>query len=244
MRSVVKHFLWAAVGLGLAATCAASGDLPGRLVMAGEWHGQEVQAQDGETWLALVHDPHDQWGLLRVNIDLVPVHDEILDRPGKKTGSKVTIPAVDAESLVLINDLSGLQPGPVPAADIGTGEIRPGRPAVIRFAGTTYAVAVACPDDYAGEDHGDCPLVLTDGATRQELQHYSVHRPGSAEVSFDGDGIPWILWAGDLDHDGRLDLLIDLTTHYNRSAPTLLLSSEAQKGELARPVAAFVTTGC
>ena len=51
-------------------------------------------------------------------------------------------------------------------------------------------------------------------------------------------------FAGDLDGDGKLDLLIDTTHHYNLSEPTLFLSSQAKDGELVHNVASFRTTGC
>ena len=53
-----------------------------------------------------------------------------------------------------------------------------------------------------------------------------------------------ILWAGDIDRDGRLDLLIDMSNHYNVSAPTLFLSSHAGKGQLVARVASLGLSGC
>ncbi|MCK5785294.1 MAG: hypothetical protein KAH54_01905 [Candidatus Sabulitectum sp.] len=49
-----------------------------------------------------------------------------------------------------------------------------------------------------------------------------------------------IVWAGDLDRDGRMDLVIDDTSDgYNRYYWKLYLSSEAEPGSLARLVASF-----
>ncbi len=55
---------------------------------------------------------------------------------------------------------------------------------------------------------------------------------------------PSLIWAGDLDRDGKLDFLLDATTHYNVSEPTLFLSSPAQAGEIVRPVATIHFVGC
>ena len=52
-----------------------------------------------------------------------------------------------------------------------------------------------------------------------------------------------LLWAGDLDRDGRLDLLLDLSEHYNMSLPTLFLSSAAADSDLVAPVARLVRRG-
>ncbi|MBI5473826.1 MAG: hypothetical protein HY961_15930 [Ignavibacteriae bacterium] len=58
------------------------------------------------------------------------------------------------------------------------------------------------------------------------------------------DGSPTLRWAGDLDRDGRLDLLMDLTNHYNVSEPTLFLSSRAAANELVKKVASHRQVGC
>jgi hypothetical protein len=67
--------------------------------------------------------------------------------------------------------------------------------------------------------------------------------PGEAPWLGD-DATPALLFAGDLDRDGVLDLLLDTTDHYNLSRPTLFLSSQAGTGELLREVARFVAVGC
>lgn len=47
------------------------------------------------------------------------------------------------------------------------------------------------------------------------------------------------VWAGDLDQDGKPDLILECTT-FNAVQDILLLSSEARPGELLRPVAVYV----
>ena len=55
---------------------------------------------------------------------------------------------------------------------------------------------------------------------------------------------PKLLWAGDLDGDHALDLLIDVTDHYNVSRPTLFLSRGRRAGILLEPVAKHESVGC
>ncbi len=81
-----------------------------------------------------------------------------------------------------------------------------------------------------------CALRLNHGAHVQELAELPVNR-----LHDSGAGL---LWAGDLDRDGRLDLLLDLSEHYNMSQPTLFLSSAATVGELVASVVRLVMTGC
>lgn len=83
----------------------------------------------------------------------------------------------------------------------------------------------------------DAELVLSDGQRTQVL-----YRPREwGEPTYPR----WqLLWAGDLDGDRRLDLLIDLTWHYNLSQRMLFLSSVAAPGRLLRKVGLFETIGC
>ena len=52
------------------------------------------------------------------------------------------------------------------------------------------------------------------------------------------------MWAGDLDGDGKLDLLLNLSTHYNLDSHRLFLSSMAKKGQLVGEAAVFDAVGC
>jgi hypothetical protein len=49
---------------------------------------------------------------------------------------------------------------------------------------------------------------------------------------------------GDLNTDGALDLLIDVSNHYNIAAWTLFLSSDTPTESLVNKAAEFVTSGC
>ncbi len=59
-----------------------------------------------------------------------------------------------------------------------------------------------------------------------------------------GDGFPELLWAGDLDRDGKLDMLLAPRYHYNNDSTVLFLSGPAGEDELVKRVAEFTATGC
>lgn len=59
----------------------------------------------------------------------------------------------------------------------------------------------------------------------------------------DGDGLPEILWVGDLDGDRIADIFADVRTHYAGSRFTLFLSSLAETGIVAE-AGSIQATGC
>jgi hypothetical protein len=59
----------------------------------------------------------------------------------------------------------------------------------------------------------------------------------------DGDGLPEILWVGDLDGDRVADIVADLRTHYNVHNYVVFLSSLA-KGGLVGEAGSLYTWGC
>jgi hypothetical protein len=63
----------------------------------------------------------------------------------------------------------------------------------------------------------------------------------AAETDTDG----WSLrWAGDLDGDGKLDVLLTADTHYAVETFRLFLSSKAKKGQLVGEAAKLTSKGC
>lgn len=56
------------------------------------------------------------------------------------------------------------------------------------------------------DDFVECPLVLVHELSRQVLAMFSVYAPPEGGPSIGDEAVPRILWAGDIDRDGNLDL--------------------------------------
>ena len=82
------------------------------------------------------------------------------------------------------------------------------------------------------ESLNDAKVVLSDGRQTQVL--YSVDGYAD-EPHFD------VHWAGDLDRDGKLDLVVNLSGKYSLHPYRLLLSSKARPGQLVGEAATFLT---
>lgn len=230
--------------LGLTVNTFADQDeqLPGDMVMVGEWHGDEVVAENNERWLALVK-ANGGYALQEVTVTVEFVEDAVIDAPPAKTGKKITVPK-GVEPLVLLRSLPQLMPGPVVSAELLDEDFHAGRPTGIYFDGVLFELELKCEERHRGEEQADCPMQLSGSSIQQALSSYPVYRPCAVDQGIASEAFPQVLWVGDIDRDGRLDLLVDLTDHYNISAPTLLLSSLAKEGELVHPAAVFRTSGC
>jgi hypothetical protein len=234
----------------LAAFAAASlsaplaGQTPGGpqlLLETGEFHGDEVTATSGGGWLALLaYGSHD--ALEAVAIQVTVVQDAIVDPDeGPFTGEKVTLDGALAgtDPVLLVRGLPRLEPRPdVLRAEIDTASwptrLWTSRRVHFVLAGQRYTLRVT-PSDPAQPLTNRSEVLLDDGLTTQVLYRMP-QDPSDPEWE--------VLWAGDLDGDGRLDLYLNLSHHYNMTQRVLFLSTAAGAGDLVGQVAEFTTTGC
>ena len=79
------------------------------------------------------------------------------------------------------------------------------------------------------------PLIFTQGSRRQVLYSWPAGLTDQAAS---------LVWAGDLDHDGKLDFYLILSQLYNIQVHTLFLSSRAKIGQLVGAAAVFSQSGC
>lgn len=202
----------------------------------GSFHDGETVARDGEHWLALQVKPAAA-ALVDTRVRVKRVHDVVVDDEGGRTGREVDTAVPDATLLVRG---AGLRAGAVARAALPESPTRLGTaPIGLRLGRAHYRLALDC-DASATR----CDVVLDDGRHRQALFALDAGRYQDGSLMLGDDASPMLLFAGDLDRDGRLDLILDATDHYNLSAPTLLLSTQARDGELVHAVAAHESVGC
>lgn len=204
----------------------------------GTFHAGEPVARNGEAWLALRLRGHDA-ALVPVHARVATVRDAFDEEGAPPTGQAVTVDGMP-EATVLVRG-PGLRAGAVQAA-----ASRPAAPNALagplEFMGRRYLIETRCPGDSAAAPR--CDVVLVHGAVVQTLFGLTVSRFPDGNVQYGDDATPALLFAGDLDRDGRLDLVLDITDHYNVSRPVLYLSSKAGAGELVHEVARHESVGC
>lgn len=215
----------------------------------GQFHGDEPVARDGETWLAL-RASADAASLSSTRLRVQAVEDPLVDEAGQTSGRRVSSalePDPDAEGAQVVAYLrgSGLAAGKVTTARIPERGYDGTLPTYrIEFAGRDYRIRTQCPPMRGDPPVARCAVLLADaGGVEQALMQADARRENDIVLLGD-DATPKLLFAGDLDRDGKLDLIFDITDHYNVSRPTLFLSSRARDGELLHAVSTFESVGC
>ncbi|NHZ36255.1 hypothetical protein [Massilia rubra] len=226
MKSFLLLALSATVLSFAAAAPAVSGepDIRWSFLLPGGYHEGEAPVHPGAGWLALA-PVGKRWELLPAKIRSTRFEDTISDEPGQRTG--VAIASSRKNALALLR-LPYLTPGPLEVTDNETGEngslIEAGSPVDIRFKGVDFRIETK-----------NKRVFLVKGGQRTPLKELSVEPGIEASVS--------LQWAGDLDRDGQLDLLMGYSGN-NSSGSCLFLSSQKAKGFLLKHIACHGGIGC
>jgi hypothetical protein len=130
---------------------------------------------------------------------------------------------------LLVSDVPGVAPGPaITLTEFELG-LWPGEAQAFALGARTYTLQVQATDPALC----DATVTLSHGVVSQEL-----YMPDELSASCDEPHFS-VQWAGDLDGDGRLDLVTTLSPKYSLYPRRLFLSSAAPEGMLVGLVAAF-----
>lgn len=188
------------------------------------YHGEEMPYRNGEEFLALTGE----CVLVPARIQVHREHDPIVDNEGEITGRHVALPGFEEYTFLVRG--KRLHPGKVTAASPDYVELQPGTAkSAIRLATSTSHVYYRC-------NAAECALVLETNGVTQDL--VTIEKEMLTEVGH------VVNFAGDLDRDGRLDLIVNASTHWNETRPALFLSTSAKEGQLVARVAELPMTGC
>jgi len=210
----------------------------------GVTHQGESPDDPGRGWLAL-HRIGAGWRLSPTRLTAQRVESFITDYD-------VKISSITPGALAFVR-LPGLRAGPVSTPkgwerfvgliNLPADAPEPDDPANgIRFNGMTYRLDVQPKVEHVPALHDQpayelrsSPFAIVAGARRNEI--------GESGDATDSDDYNRIVWMGDLDHDGRLDFIID-NGGKNSGGLCLYLSRSAKAGELLRAPYCHIGTGC
>jgi hypothetical protein len=192
---------------------------------------------DRTTWLGLfIKEGKSDQKTHESHLAVTSVSFALRKEPGPTVYRLVTSPA---GADLLLSGVSVLSPGPVTTLgqfiDFG-GETRE---AEFRLSSRQYRIRL----DSKEPNYCDAVIILTQGGRSQKL--FDAADPGVTKdpalmVSCDEPHFT-IHWAGDLDRDGQLDMLVTFSRKYSYHPRQLFLSSSARSGELVAEVARYNT---
>jgi hypothetical protein len=226
-RHVVALMLACAVSCTVSMAAEPSPAPEYRILRDGDdvvYHGGEAPLKPGPGWLAL-DVVGGRWNLLPASLQGEPAYDGVVDGSDDKTG--VRLRAAPPHAFLYL--LPGLTPGKVDTPDVRfKDQARP--------MDDSTALALTFNARPWRLDVRQHEIFVTDGSTTMSF--------GNATVTDDGapDSVA-LLWAGDLDRDGRLDFIFEGSGN-NDGTLCVWLSSRAAAGQLVGRAACWRTTGC
>ena len=193
-----------------------------------DYHASEAKVGKTGPWLGL-QQTDKRWRLVAVKPSFKKIPDPI-------SGEGVRIAANTSNVRMLLSD-PGLKAGAVSVSDevkLVSGSIDEefelstlpslGQERLMHLQGNAYSL-----------QNREGKIYLKYASTEQYLFDYVENKE---------DNNARLIWVGDLDHDGKLDFIIDTSNHYNVTELRLYLSGQAAKGELLKLVATRKSTGC
>ena len=225
----------------------------------------QAPAEDGVhlalSGLHLAADPvrggGDWWGIFPegegytlqpVRVRVEAVINPLADGDTRKTATLITVPG-DIQDIPLLRGLMSAAAGPLKSLKPAKNwrYVAPGDSIMLPWNGKPKEIlSISAEGREERQDHPRFGSI--DGVdyklrlNRRTGEQTTTQVIASLPILRDLSG-PELLWAGDLDRDGKLDLLYDLRSFYTRHELTLFLSSAAKEGELVGVVARWNARG-
>lgn len=216
----------------------------------GVFHGDELKLKSTAKnlitgWYGVFEGPSGHM-VKSVSLTVEKAKDEVIDGDKEKTGKKLSIQPPSPAPLFLF------KPAKIPFLDSAALE----SPLAGQTSGQEISPDLSPMTLRLGDKIPEGTIVST-GKRERELGD-GRYLYSNIQVFFKSEGksqrlwtaaalddsSPRVIWYGDLDRDGKIDLLLNLTDHYNVTSLELFLSSLATKGQLLKKVAQFRITGC
>jgi hypothetical protein len=201
-----------------------------RFVRPGLFFAEDVAGATEGQWRALCPRP-EGLALVTTEVTIRAIPHPLSDDDSNDDDGR-SIEAEGCRGALALLRVDGLTDGPVATAAAGRLPIPEETVAsliVADAANRSYLSAVRAPDG------GPVEILLSRGERRQKV---------ASIANCCNDTWPAIIWAGDLDRDGELDLLLEVSAHYAGSEQVLFLSSAAGKSGLVGKVARFTASSC
>jgi hypothetical protein len=212
------------------------------ILLTGSFHEDEVSQNANEkNWFGLFKTS-EGYKLSETELITKRANDPIVDEnESDQTGWEVNT-TINDTCIILIEKLPYLAERKITAIKIPE-TISPKEKFNFSFLGinyTLYATGEKKKEDENSDSFvvSNYKLYLTADINGRQQTELIVAQP-----NFD-ESIIQIIFAGDIDGDNKIDLIIDTSNHYNVSRPTLYLSKPCENGKIIKPIGSFKSVGC
>lgn len=206
------------------------------------YHNDEVKKEwQNKKWYALVKTGN-RCAIQEANISIQPGYDVIVDDDtSQKTGWEVRTDIVDT-AIIHLSGIANIQEGIINDVQLPVEFVKVGDTTTFNFEGISYKLYASGlnrnnnVDDFMNVVNYKMYLETTIDSKR-------IAQVIFAASKFD-DAFPSIIFIGDIDKDGKPDILLNAVWHYNEFVPALYLSGERQEGQILQLVAIHSSVGC
>ncbi len=209
------------------------------MIFPGQFHDDEIDNEfANQKWFGLF-EMEDYYYVRKTTIHISKIYDPIADEDSLNPTGDLVQADEEGNCVLLIKGINGLKERPLIGIGIEDNFLLPGEQTSFNYNDLHYTLsAEGDPIDTAtGWLNGNYRLIL------EETNQLHVKQIISDDSLY--SETPYsIMWIGDLDGDNEIDLLINLSNHYNLSFPVLFLSSRKAKGNLVKRSAEFSSVGC
>lgn len=206
----------------------------------GTYSNREIKEEIGQRECYGLFAEGGEYTLKKTIMNVVQVKDNMRDEGDETTGKKITI-GEGKEPILFISGIKDVKEGKLKTAELEKTFLYPGEYLWLKFYGERYslwAFGSVEPSIGEGGSMDNYTLQISSSMDRNTKQIFT----GARRMMQNGFQFTW---AGDLDNDGLLDLVMDLSNNDAGAKRTaLFLSSKAKEGQLIRKVAEFMEFGC
>ena len=216
------------------------------LLLPGDHQPGRVNTVSGETWLGLFKSDS-TWSLRAVDVTVVAIANACTDTAGQKSGRRVGVEGSETPML-LVRGVPGLKPAAVRTVLAERQQLYPGQRRDLdlgsrgRWSIAAYGAVPPPPGGRAGQNAIREYSLVASRAPGPVGQTLFAFRVGANGVGMDVP--PAVLWAGELNGDGQLDVFVDLTTGEAPGPLVLYVSNPADTTQLLRKAAEYQPGSC
>lgn len=222
----------------------------------GALHKDELpESIESKEWLGLISDVDNNYKLVALKPVVSKIFDPSRDQEGNPSGVEISHD-LQKNCLLYLEKSSSLKETNVEVVNIPS-YIFPGEKVQFTFKGKEYTLYATGTRKLNGVSEEDFLNSVENGYEMPKyfVKHYTLRlevKDGDkinemmllSQRYFEEGQVPKVMFGGDLNNDNIVDILLNTSTEYNVSRPTLYLSDTTNNNVSIQPVAAHESIGC